>query len=664
MVQMTSQPKTQPALPVQPDPPPGIMILDIWPQVDCGRYPIKRESGDTIEVWADIFRDGYDKIAAFLEYRRIGESVIDRVDMIHIDNDRWKGLFRADGPGRYEYRVVGLPDYLATKRDEIIKKADADIDVELEIRENDLLLDQVSRVHPQSAHTVASIRNSLNMRTDQGGKVAVIAAIETIESLRPFRELGGAHATQWYPLIVDRIEARFAAWYELFPRSAGTIPGRSATFHDVIRRLPDIADMGFDVLYFTPIHPIGSANKKGKNNSLTATEDDPGSPYAIGNADGGHDALNPQLGTISDFDQLVVEAGRNGMEIALDIAIQASPDHPWAQAHPDWFTVRPDGTIKFAENPPKKYEDIYPVNFESSDWRNLWLELLRVIQSWVNHGVKTFRVDNPHTKPFNFWEWLIEVVHQTDPDVIFLSEAFTRPKVMKALAKVGFAQSYTYFTWRTERFEFEEYFTEITGPEVSQYMRGNLFPNTHDINPFHLQQGGRPAFKARLVLAATLSSVYGIYSGFELCEATPVPGKEEYLNSEKYEYKVWDWDRPGNIKALIRTVNQARRDHPALQEYDNLKFFAADDQRVLTYAKTLDSADDWIVCIISLDPVEPISTWIHLDLGALGLDDGEVFAVHELITGAQWTWVGAHHPVQIDPAIEPAWLLSISVLAR
>jgi starch synthase (maltosyl-transferring) len=352
------------------------------------------------------------------------------------------------------------------------------------------------------------------------------------------------------------------------------------------------------------------------------------------------------------------------MEIALDIAFQASPDHPWAEAHPDWFTVRPDGTIKFAENPPKKYEDIYPINFESEDWQALWQELLRVVQFWVEHGVKTFRVDNPHTKPIGFWEWLIGTVHRTDPDVIFLSEAFTRPKVMKALAKAGFAQSYTYFTWRTERWELEQYFSELTGPDVSLYMRGNLFPNTHDINPYHLQQGGPPMFKARFVMAATLSSVYGIYSGFELCEATPVPGKEEYLNSEKYEYKVWDWDRPGNIKDLIRAVNQARRDHPALQEYDNLSFFSADDQRVLTYAKTLPSANDRIVCIISLDPTEVVSTWIHLDLDVLGFEDGEPFSVTELVSGSTWTWTGAHHPIEIDPSIGPAWMLAVSDIAE
>ena len=664
MVQETFRPGINFDLPNQTEPPTSVIILDLWPQIDCGRYPIKRETGDTVVVWADIFKDGHDKIAACIEHRRAGSDNARRSDMILFDNDRWTGSFHAEEPGRYEYRVVGYPDLLATKRDEITKKFDAGIDIELELREYDSLLERVQTTHGDSWATVNSVRGSLAQRMDQAGKVAVLASIDTIEALRPYRELAGSNATKWYPLMVDRLAARFAAWYELFPRSSGTIPGQSATFRDVEDRLADISGMGFDVLYFTPVHPIGAANKKGKNNSLVSGPDDPGSPYAIGSPAGGHDAVDPALGTIEDFDHLVAEARGHGLEIALDIAFQASPDHPWATAHPDWFTVRPDGTIKYAENPPKKYEDIYPINFDSEDWKELWLELLRVVQFWVEHGVKTFRVDNPHTKPIVFWEWLIGVVHRNDPDVIFLSEAFTRPKVMKALAKAGFAQSYTYFTWRTERWEIEQYFNELTGPEVSQYMRGNLFPNTHDINPFHLQQGGPPMFKARMVMAATLSSVYGIYSGFELCEATPVPGKEEYLNSEKYEYKVWDWDRPGNIKDLIRTVNKARRDHPALQEYDNLHFFSADDQRVLTYAKTTSSDNDRIVCIISLDPLSVVSTWIHLDLGVLGIDEAEPFAVTELISGSSWTWTGAHQQVEIDPAVGPAWILSLTDIAQ
>ncbi|HQY31248.1 MAG TPA: alpha-amylase family glycosyl hydrolase, partial [Thermomicrobiales bacterium] len=555
------------------------------------------------------------------------------------------------------------PDPITSKRIEIIKKFDAAVDISLELKEFDLLLGHVVDIYPAARSVVADLRDRVGQRKTNAGKVAIITGLDAIADLRPFRNLGGEQHSDVYSLTVDRVRARFAAWYSMFPRSSGTVEGKSATFKDVEARLPAIAELGFDVLYFTPIHPIGSTNKKGKNNSLRSTPEDPGSPYAIGSAFGGHDAVEPTLGTIDDFDHLVAEAATHNMEIALDVALQGSPDHPWAKEHPDFFTVRPDGSIKFAENPPKKYEDIYPLSFDTAAWQKLWFELERVITFWIDHGVRSFRVDNPHTKPTIFWEWLITRIHRTHPEVIFLSEAFTRPKVMHALAKAGFAQSYTYFTWRTERGEIEDYLRELTSPDVSQYMRGNLFTNTHDINPFHLQTGGRPMFKSRFVLAATMSSLYGIYNGFELCEATPVPGKEEYLNSEKYEYKVWDWDRPGNIKPLITLVNAARNAHPALQEYDNLRFHSADDARVLTYSKVSEDGTDIVLCLVSLEPVQPVDTWIHLDLGALGLTDGVAFGVQELITGNSWTWTGAHHPVQIDPALEPAWILSLTKLS-
>jgi starch synthase (maltosyl-transferring) len=662
MAQLQEHVAAASSLPELDTPPSSVLILDVWPNIDCGRFAVKREVGDRLDVWADIFREGHDKIGAHLEIWREGSKDLKTVDMSFSDNDRWTGFVHVGDPGRYRYRIVAYPDPIATKRDEIVKKFDAGIDVSLEVREFDLILERVAETYPEAAEVVTSIRRQLERRTGDAARVAIVSAIETSEALRQYRNIGGWAHSQEFQLIVDRVRARFASWYELFPRSAGTVPDQSATFADVEKRLPDIAGMGFDVLYFTPIHPIGSTNRKGKNNSLISLPGDPGVPYAIGSADGGHDAIEPELGTIDDFDHLVSLAAGYGIEIALDIAFQASPDHPWAKEHPDWFTIRPDGTIKYAENPPKKYEDIYPINFDSPDWKGLWLELLRVIRFWVDHGVKTFRVDNPHTKPIAFWEWLIRDIHETNPEVIFLSEAFTRPKVMKALAKAGFAQSYTYFTWRTAKQELQEYFSELTGPEVSQYMRVNLFANTHDINPFHLQSGGRPAFKTRFVLASTLSSVYGIYSGFELCEATPVPGKEEYLNSEKYEYKVWDWNRPGNIKELIRTVNNARRAHPALQEYDNLHFLVADDDRVLAYDKVSAAGDDRVVCVVSLDPVNTVDTWLHLDLHHLSLPDGLPFAVTELITGNHWTWTGAHHTVQINPAVEPAWILSLSPL--
>jgi len=412
--------------------------------------------------------------------------------------------------------------------------------------------------------------------------------------------------------------------------------------------------MGFDVVYLLPIHPIGRTHRKGRNNSLLAAPDDPGVPYAIGNESGGHDAVAPDLGTLEDFRRFVGAAKDLGLEVALDFAINASPDHPWVREHPDWFFIRPDGSIKYAENPPKKYQDIYPLNFGSPDWRGLWDEMKRVILFWVDQGVTTFRVDNPHTKPTVFWQWLIAEVQRNHPQVIFLSEAFTRPKVMKALAKAGFAQSYTYFTWRNFKRELTEYFTELTQTEVREYLRGNLFTNTHDILPYILQEGGRPAFKLRLALAATLSSVYGIYSGFELCEATAVPGKEEYLNSEKYEYKVWDWDRPGNIVDYVATVNRIRRQHPALQEYDNLRFLESDDDNVLCYAKATEDREDIVVVAVNLDPFAAHETTLRLPLDRFGIPADSPFRAHDLLSGETRLWTGPEQRLRLDPAEEPA----------
>jgi starch synthase (maltosyl-transferring) len=471
--------------------------------------------------------------------------------------------------------------------------------------------------------------------------------------------VGSARYEPELEVVVDRVKARCAAWYELFPRSAGATPGQSGTFDDVIARLPYIQSLGFDVLYFPPIHPIGRINRKGPNNTLHAGPNDPGVPYAIGNENGGHDAIEPSLGTVEDFARLVKAAAEHGLEIALDFAIQAAPDHPWAKEHPEWFFVRPDGTIKFAENPPKRYEDIYPVNFNSDDWQGLWDELKRILLIWIERGVKIFRVDNPHTKPTPFWEWLIAEIQRDHPDVIFLAEAFTRPKVMKSLAKAGFTQSYSYFTWRNYKEEIIEYFTELTQTEVRDYMRANLFPNTPDILPIVLQTGGRPAFQMRLILAATLSSVYGMYSGFELCEASFVPGKEEYLNSEKYDFKVWDWDRPGNIIADVARINRIRRDHPALHEYDNLRFYPCDDPNMLCYGKSTADGADNIVVVVNLDPHAPHETMFHLPIQDFGIGPDEPYEVDELITGDAFTWTGGSHHLYLDPTWNPALIYSI-----
>ena len=637
-----------------------MLILDVAPQVDGGRYPVKREVGDVLTVSADIFKDGHDKVSAVLQYRAWDIETWSETPMHLVDNDRWAGSVTLDRNTRYHYRVVAYPDALATWLDELAKKHAAGLDVALELREGELLLEHMAGRTPAAEAAVRAIRDRIKAAETQDNAVAMALDPASVEALRPWVVRDHAQISVELEVIVDRVEARFAAWYSLFPRSQGRVPGQSGTFEDVIRRLPAIAEMGFDVLYLLPIHPISRTNRKGKNNSVVAGPDDPGVPYAIGGPEGGHDAVEPSLGTMDDFDRMVQEARRLGIEVAMDVAIQAAPDHPWATFHPDWFTIRPDGSIKYAENPPKKYEDIYPINFATASWRPLWEELLRVIRHWVDHGVTMFRVDNPHTKPVVFWEWLIRQVHRDHPEVIFLSEAFTRPKMMAALAKAGFAQSYTYFTWRNFKEEIIDYALELTSSEKAEYMRGNLFPNTHDILPRYLQTGGRAAFQTRMVLAATLSSVYGIYSGFELCENTPVPGKEEYLNSEKYEYKVWDWARPGNIVPDVTAINAARRAHPALQEYDNLRFHGADDERVLCYAKTTPDRADRVLAIVSLDPHQPVMTWVHLDLADLHLLYDPSIAVTNLVTGDRWVWTGAHHQVTLDPTVSPYLLLSLS----
>lgn len=639
--------------------PSSIVIENVWPELDGGRYPVKREVGDTFEVSADIFREGHDKIAAVARYRREADSVWSEVEMRYVDNDRWSASFPLTENTRYRYTIHAFPDHFGSWRDELRKKSDAGLDVQSELIEGRrLVAEAVARASTDDRRILEHAISSSD-GASQPTAVAILLGDDVLAAMARSRSRAYASTSRELEIVVDRVAARFASWYEMFPRSAGTVAGRSATFDDVISQLPRIQAMGFDVLYFTPIHPIGRSNRKGRNNTLRAEPGDPGVPYAIGSELGGHDAIHPDLGTLDDFRRLIQAAAEHGLEIALDVAIQTSPDHPWAKEHPDWFFIRPDGTIKYAENPPKKYEDIYPINFFGETWRELWIELRRIILFWVEQGVKTFRVDNPHTKSTAFWEWLIREVQRDHPDVIFLSEAFTRPKVMKSLAKSGFTQSYTYFTWRNFKRELIEYFTELTQTDVKEYLRGNLFPNTHDILPYILQEGGRPAFKIRVALAATLSSVYGIYSGFELCENTPVPGKEEYLNSEKYEYKVWDWDRPGNISDFIARLNQIRHEHPALQEYDNLRFYPADDENVLCYGKSLPDAGDHVLVVINLDPFQAHETTFHLPIQEFGIETDEQFRATDLISGEMYIWTGPSQQLRLDPQEDPVRLFAL-----
>lgn len=656
-----------------------VVIEHVRPQIDCGRFAIKRTSGETVTVTARIHADGHDALRAVLRHGRASKGWREHA-MDPQGNDEWGGSFQVDEPGEYEYSVAAWVDRFASWRHEVHAKIGAGQDVSSE------LLEGAALVRATAARIVASAAPSVRRRRYQ--PVTTETADDHAAWLRSQAEIvGGAgdHALRVRAALADRLaevmaqyddrpcivsssvlrvtvdreRARFGAWYEMFPRSAGTDPGRSATFREAEARLRDIAEMGFDVVYLPPIHPIGRTFRKGPNNRLTSDSADPGSPWAIGSAAGGHDAVEPGLGTLEDFEHFLAAARGVGLEVALDLAFQASPDHPYVREHPEWFRHRPDRTIKYAENPPKKYQDIYPFAFEAGDRAALWRELRRVVVVWVERGVRIFRVDNPHTKPYPFWEWLICEVRSAYPDVIFLSEAFTRPTVMRYLARLGFSQSYTYFTWRNTKGELTDYFTELTQTEMREYFRPNLFANTPDILHEYLQKGGRPAFQVRLVLAATLGASYGIYSGFELCENEAVPGTEEYLHSEKYEYWPRDWNRPGHIKDLVRTVNRIRREHPALQFDSGLQFFEADNPNVIFYGKTSPDGSDTILVVVNLDAGSMQHGQIRMPLDLLGLPAGDSYEVVDLLDGVRYTWQGEWNYVRLDPEIRPAHILKV-----
>jgi starch synthase (maltosyl-transferring) len=644
------------------DPRRTVVIENIAPAVDGGRYPIKREVGDRVEVTADVFKEGHDVLLVFLKYRRTDETAWRETPMAFVDNDRWGGAFTVDTNARYLYTVEALPDAFRSWLADLGKRVAAGQDVASELREGLALVRAAAgRARGEDAAALGAVARRIERAASQAE--AVTAVGDPALAALIDRHLDRADAT-WaereYEVVVDRERARFAAWYEFFPRSG--VAGRHGTFRDAEAQLERAAAMGFDVVYLPPIHPIGRTHRKGPNNALTAGPADHGSPWAIGGVEGGHDAVHPHLGTLADFDRFVARARGLGLEVALDFAIQASPDHPWVREHPEWFFHRPDGTIKYAENPPKKYQDIYPINFYGDDPFPLWLELKRILEFWIGHGVTTFRVDNPHTKPVKFWEWVIREIQATRPDIVFLAEAFTRPKMMKVLAKAGFTQSYTYFTWRNEKPELQDYLVEITTPPVAEYFRGNLWPNTPDILHETLQRGGQPAFKLRLVLAATLSSLYGIYSGYELCENVPfAPGSEEYLYSEKYEPKVRDWDAPGNLVGFITRINRTRRAHRALQLYRNLRFFAADDPQVVWYGKMTPARDDVVFVAVSLDPFAPHATMVDVPIDELGIAPDQPYRMHEVLSDVTYEWRGRRGYVELDPQRDPA---QIFVLQR
>lgn len=641
-----------------------IAIPEVRPHLAFGRYAVKRVVGEPLVVGADVLKGGHDILAAEVRYRRVGDEVWRTVPMSYVaERDEFTATLAFEELGSWEYTVAAWTDAFASWADEVERKHMAGRDVRSELLEGlALLREAAAHAPPEAAAQLRAAGEAIERAPSQPEQVR-LATAPSLRALAsaylPRNDLTVADVL--LPVVVERERARFGAWYELFPRSATDDPRRHGTFRDVERfHLPRIRDMGFDVLYFPPIHPIGRTHRKGKNNALVAGPEDPGSPWAIGNEHGGHDAIEPQLGTFEDFDHLVRTAESMGVEIALDLAFQCSPDHPYVREHPEWFRWRPDGTIKYAENPPKKYEDIVPLDFWCPNYPALWNELKRVVLFWVGHGVRIFRVDNPHTKPLPFWEWLIGEVRARHPDVVFLAEAFTRPKLLQEIAKVGFSQSYTYFTWRNTRAELEEYLTELTTTDQAEYLRPNFFANTPDILHEYLQTGGRPAFKVRAALAATLSPAYGIYSGYELLENVPLhPGSEEYLDSEKYEIKVRDWEQPGNIAPYLALLNRVRRENPALRLFRNLRFHAPDNPNIIAYSKVTPDLANRILVVANLDPFFTQEATVWLDGEALGIHDDSAYVVHDLVTGARYAWYGRANYVRLDPNLEPVHLFRL-----
>ena len=639
-----------------------VVIERVWPEIDAGRFPIKRTVGEQVSVSADIFVDGHDLLAGVVKYR-----CLPSLKGVHSDppawqevplsaraNDRWEATFTVTELGEYEYTIEAWIDRFGSWLKELVAKTDAEQDVSSELLEGaEIIQRAVGRpVDPDENLRLLEIADLL--RRDAPPVARIWAAkdsnLRAFMDARPDRSASTTYG-RTLRCVVDSVRARFGAWYEMFPRSVTPDASRSGTFREAETRLAEIAAMGFDVVYLPPVHPIGETNRKGRNNALAASPGDPGSPWAIGSPAGGHTAVEPGLGTLDDFDRFVRLANRLGLEVALDIAVQTSPDHPWVREHPEWFRHRPDGSIKYAENPPKKYQDIYPINFESAEWEPLWHALRDIFLFWIDHGVRIFRVDNPHTKPFRFWEWVIARIRRDHPDVIFLAEAFTRPTVMRYLAKAGFTQSYTYFTWRNTAHDLREYMMELTRTELQEYMRPNFFANTPDILHEYLQTGGRAAFEVRLILAATLAANYGIYSGFELCEHVPVrKGSEEYLDSEKYQIKPRDWNQADNLRELIARVNEIRHTHRALQQNATLAFHNSDNPQFLWFSKSVPERPERVFVAVNTDPHWTQHGWVQMPIWEMGISPGTPYSVEDLLDGGRYTWRGEWNYVRLDPA--------------
>jgi len=638
-----------------------VVIENVKPEIDCGSFPIKRVVGEKVVVEADVFCDGHDTVSASLLYKAQNVKDWSEISMTFIENDRWRGEFLVEKMGTYYYTLEGWVDYFKTWQKDFKKKFEAGHDTRVELLIGASLVDDSLGIAlTRDRKRLKELGNILKGdNLEEAISIAVGDELTELMNKSPNKKSATRYEKE-LSVVVDRPKGLFSTWYERFPRSSSSLPGKQGTFKDLGRLLPEIARMGFDILYLPPIHPIGKTHRKGKNNSPVANPDDVGSPWAIGSEEGGHTSIHPQLGNMKDFEALVRKAMDLGMEVALDLAFQCTPDHPYVNEHPEWFRKRPDGAIQYAENPPKKYEDIYPLNFETDDTLGLWEALKSVTVFWIKKGVKIFRVDNPHTKAFPFWEWLIGEIKRDYPDVIFLSEAFTRPKVMYRLAKIGFTQSYTYFTWRNTKREFMEYLAELTHTETSEFFRPNFWPNTPDILPEHLQYGGRQAFVMRLVLAGTLSSNYGIYGpAFELLEHEALPGKEEYLNSEKYEIREWDWDSGGNLRDLIAIFNGIRRENPALQVTRNLRFYQVDNEYLLFYGKATDDLDNIILVVVNLDPFHTQSGWVTVPIGEFGIDPDQPYLVHDLLSQDKYIWHGERNYVELDPRVVPAHIFRL-----
>jgi starch synthase (maltosyl-transferring) len=641
-----------------------VIIEGLKPEIDDGCFPVKRVVGERVVVEADIFADGHDVITVLLLYRKETDTKWTETPMEPLVNDRWRGSFAVTELGRYRYTVLAWVDQFKSWQQDLAKRVQAGQEVSVELLVGAQLIIEASRGTPKSARQKMGkwVSTLESKEITEKAKVQLALGAELSEFMDKYPD---RRFVTTYPkeliVVVDREKVRFSTWYEMFPRSCAPEPGQHGTFKDCEAHLPSIAAMGFDVLYFPPIHPIGHTHRKGRNNSPVANPDDPGTPWAIGSKEGGHKSIHPQLGTLGDFQSLVAKAREYDIEIALDIAFQCSPDHPYVKEHPEWFRWRPDNTVQYAENPPKKYEDIYPFDFETENWQELWRELKNIVLFWIEQGIRIFRVDNPHTKPFSFWEWLITDIKIAYPDVILLSEAFTRPKVMYRLAKLGFTQSYTYFAWRNTKWELTQYFTELTQTEVREYFRPNLWPNTPDILTEYLQSGGRSAFMTRLVLAATLGASYGIYGpAFELCENCPrEPGSEEYLNPEKYEIKNWDVTRPDSLKDLITRVNRIRQENPALHADWSLRFHEVDNEQLICYSKRTDDLSNVMLVVVNLDPHYTQSGWVELPLEELGIDPRKPYQIHDLLSDARYLWQGSRNYVELNPQIVPAHILLI-----